>query len=113
LVWPEAKNYKKKANVSCLTKHKKSTIISLLNIVTNMQSRLIRRQKKHNQTHATLFQKPFGVSDFLKQTPNQTKTPSTKMILYGSVVQTLARGSHDSFCATLERFLYAVYYTKS
>jgi len=45
-----------------------STIISLLNIIAKIQIRAIRRQKKHNQTHVTFFQKQFGVSDFLKQT---------------------------------------------
>ena len=34
-----------KANDPCLTKHQNSTILSLLNIVTKMQSRIIRRQK--------------------------------------------------------------------
>jgi len=39
----------------------------LLNIVAKKQSRAIRWQKKHNQTHIMHFQTQFGVSDFLKQ----------------------------------------------
>ena len=90
-----------------------------------MQSRVIRRQKKHNQTHVTLFQKPFGVSDFLKQTPNQTQTPSTKMISYRSVVQRVACGPHAargqflwgprmlSVCRTLHSHKYIILATQS
>ena len=49
--------------------------------------------KKNNQTHVTLFQKQFGVSDLLKQ------TPTTKMIFYGVPIASIAHSN----------FLYNVY----
>ena len=47
--------------------------------------------KKNNQTHVTLFQKQFGVSDLLKQ------TPTTKMIFYGVPIASIA---HSNFLYT-------------
>jgi len=71
-------------------------------------------KKKHNQTHVTLFQNPFGVSDFLKQTPNQTQTPSTKWYPSSAWSKHWHAGRMrpaDSFCAACVCFLHAVHYT--